>query len=128
KAGLDLSRWSIAGIGAEPVSAKTMERFSEAFAPCGFRPEAFYPCYGLAEATLFVTGGAKSATPIVQAFHTAALEQGRAEAAKPEAADVRVLVGCGRPWEEQRVVIADPQTRVRCPERNIGEIWVTGPS
>src|SRR5439155_23207574 len=63
KATLDLSNWSIACIGSEPVSARTIERFTEAFAPCGFRPEAFYPCYGLAEATVFVTGGSKGARP-----------------------------------------------------------------
>ncbi len=55
-AGLDLSSWRVAYDGAEPVRASTLERFAEVFAPSGFKKEAFYPCYGLAEATLFVTG------------------------------------------------------------------------
>ena len=53
---LDLGRWRVAGNAAEPVHRETIERFAETFAPCGFRGEAFYPCYGLAEATLFVSG------------------------------------------------------------------------
>ncbi|MEM8780318.1 MAG: fatty acyl-AMP ligase, partial [Cyanobacteria bacterium P01_G01_bin.49] len=61
KATLDLSSWEVAFIGAEPISPKTLDQFAEAFAPCGFRREAFYPCYGLAEATLFVTGKAQKA-------------------------------------------------------------------
>ena len=59
RAELDLSCWKVAFTGAEPIHAATLERFAEAFAPCGFRREAFYPCYGLAEATLIVSGGAR---------------------------------------------------------------------
>ncbi len=59
RAELDLSGWEVAFTGAEPVHAATLERFAEAFEPCGFRREAFYPCYGLAEATLIVSGGAR---------------------------------------------------------------------
>ncbi len=59
RAALDLSSWSVAFNGAEPIRAETLDRFAEAFAPCGFRREAFYPCYGLAEATLFVSGGSE---------------------------------------------------------------------
>ena len=61
RAELDLSQWSLAFNGAEPVRADTIDRFSDAFEPCGFRREAFYPCYGLAEATLIVSGGYKDA-------------------------------------------------------------------
>jgi acyl-CoA synthetase (AMP-forming)/AMP-acid ligase II len=128
KQGLDLSNWSVAGIGAELVSASTIERFTEAFAPCGFRSEAFYPCYGLAEATLFVAGGAKGARPIVQTVRVDALEHGRALDATRDAPDSRTLVGCGRPWMELEIVIADPQSRVRCAENLVGEIWVAGPA
>ena len=63
KAGLDLSRWKIAFNGAETIRYGTVRRFSEAFGGCGFRAEAMYPCYGLAEATLFVAGGARSVLP-----------------------------------------------------------------
>ena len=54
---LDLSSWKIAFNGAEPISASTIRRFSETFEPHGFSPEAIFPCYGMAEATLFVSGG-----------------------------------------------------------------------
>ena len=75
KATLDLSRWTLAFNGAEPVRADTIERFSNAFAECGFRREAFYPCYGLAEATLIVTGGYKQNPPVIQSIDIASLEK-----------------------------------------------------
>lgn len=128
KAALDLSDWTIAVVGSEPVSARTLERFAEAFAPCGFRPEAFYPCYGLAEATLFVTGGAKAARPVAQSVRADALEQGQVAPAPPGAACTRTLVGCGWPWGGQEVLSVHPHDRTRCPEGTVGEIWVRGPS
>ena len=54
---LDLSSWTVAYNGAEPIRAETLRTFTETFSDCGFSPEAFFPCYGLAEATLFVSGG-----------------------------------------------------------------------
>jgi acyl-CoA synthetase (AMP-forming)/AMP-acid ligase II len=66
RAGLDLSCWRVAFVGAEPVRAETLARFTQAFAPQGFRYEAFYPCYGLAEATLMVSGGRVDEAPIVR--------------------------------------------------------------
>jgi acyl-CoA synthetase (AMP-forming)/AMP-acid ligase II len=68
KAQLDLSSWEAAFNGAEPVRAETLKRFNAAFAPCGFRKEAFYPCYGMAEATLMITGSVKTAMPVVRQF------------------------------------------------------------
>jgi acyl-CoA synthetase (AMP-forming)/AMP-acid ligase II len=128
KAALDLSNWTAAVIGSEPISSRTIERFTEAFAPCGFRPEAFYPCYGLAEATLFVTGGSRWARPVIRSFRADTLEQGRVLDAAPDDPDARTLVGCGQPWMDQQVVIVDPDTEVGCPEETVGEIWVAGPS
>jgi acyl-CoA synthetase (AMP-forming)/AMP-acid ligase II len=61
---LDLSSWVAAYNGAEPVRADTLKRFAESFAPCGFRPSFSYPCYGLAEATLIVSGGLLRDEPI----------------------------------------------------------------
>ena len=59
-AGLDLNCWRLAFNGSEPVKADTMNRFAEKFGNAGFRRESFYPCYGLAEATLFVSSRAQS--------------------------------------------------------------------
>jgi acyl-CoA synthetase (AMP-forming)/AMP-acid ligase II len=127
RAGLDLSHWSVAAIGSEPVSPATMERFAEAFGPCGFRPEAFVPCYGLAEATLLVTSEAKAAAPIVRAFDAAGLEAGSAIPAGT-GSSARTLVGCGHPWLGQEVCIVEPEAQVRCPDGRVGEIWIRGPS
>jgi acyl-CoA synthetase (AMP-forming)/AMP-acid ligase II len=126
KAGLDLSNWSVAGIGAEPISARTMARFTEAFAPCGFWPESFYPSYGLAEATLLVSGGAKAAKPVLRTVRGDALKEDRAVAAAEQTPDTRTLVGCGHPWLDDQVVIAHPQTLTCCPDDTVGEIWFAG--
>lgn len=127
RAGLDLTNWTVAAVGSEPVSPVTLERFTAAFAPAGFRPEAFYPCYGLAESTLFVTGGHRTTPPVVRTVDAAALEQGRAV---PVAADDPgiTVVGCGRPWLDQEVLIVNPATRLPLPNGTVGEIWVRGPS
>jgi amino acid adenylation domain-containing protein len=128
RSALDLSSWSLAFSGSEPVRAETLDRFAAAFAPCGFRRTAFYPCYGLAEATLFVTGGTRGTAPPVRTFAAAELAASRAMPVPAGAPGARPLVGCGRPWGGQRVVIADPQSGAECPPGRLGEIWIAGPS
>lgn len=129
RAALDLSSWKVAGIGAEPVRPASMDRFAEAFASCGFRPEAFYPSYGLAEGTLMVAGGEKDRAPVVKTFSAAALERNQAVRATPaDDGSTRTLVGCGHAWLDQQVLIVDPETQVARPEGRVGEIWVCGPS
>jgi amino acid adenylation domain-containing protein len=125
--GLDLSSWKVAFNGAEPVRAETLERFAATFAPYGFRAEAFYPCYGLAEATLFVTGGTPGQGAGVREVDAEALGRNVVE---PAAADrpSRALVACGRPWLEQEVRIVDPESGAVLPEGQVGEIRVTGES
>lgn len=125
---LDLSRWSLAFNGAEPVRAETMKRFSEAFAECGFRKEAFYPCYGLAEATLIVAGGYKQSEPVIRNFEIAALEEHRAVPTETADENSRALVGSGGNLLDQNIVIADPETQDFLGENRVGEIWVSGPS
>jgi amino acid adenylation domain-containing protein len=125
---LDLSGWAIAFNGAEPVRASSMERFAEAFAPAGFRREAFFPCYGLAEATLFVSGGSETARPFIYPVEADALNRNQVVAAGVSDAAARPLVGCGQPWLDQKIVIVDPETRAECAPDRVGEIWVKGES
>jgi acyl-CoA synthetase (AMP-forming)/AMP-acid ligase II len=125
---LDLSSWKIAFNGAEPIHPETMERFSEMFAPCGFNPRAFYPCYGLAESTLYATGGKALAGPKYLRVRRSELEKGRAVDARLDDKDTKVLVGCGHSPADQRVVIADPRTRRKCGDGQVGEVWISGPS
>jgi 8-amino-7-oxononanoate synthase len=128
KATLDLSRWTLAFNGAEPVRAETIDRFSAAFAECGFKREAFYPCYGLAEATLIVTGGFKQNPPVVHSFDVANLEKNLVVKTEPGAAGSRALVGSGGNLLDQQIVIADPETFANLGNGRVGEIWVSGPS
>ena len=125
---LDLSSWGVAFTGAEPVLAHTLEQFTRYFAPCGFRSEAFYPCYGMAETTLFVSGGLKTAEPVIRQFNGAALLQNSVVPCTGKEEEVRTVVGCGSSWLEQKIAIVNPESKIHCPEGEIGEIWVSGPS
>jgi acyl-CoA synthetase (AMP-forming)/AMP-acid ligase II len=125
---LDLSSWQLAFNGAEIIRPATLDRFSAEFAQCGFQPEAFHPCYGLAESTLIVTSGPGDATPVRKAFDAVALGAKRAVQVVDDADNSRTLVACGRTYLEQEVVIVDPDTCRRCPDGHIGEIWVAGRS
>src|SRR5262249_4162583 len=99
--------------------------FATVFESCGFRRSAFYPCYGLAEATLLVCGRRQElVTSVVQ---TRALESNRViKSADNE--DARTIAGCGGPLVDQESVIVDAETLKRCAPDQVGEVWVAGPS
>ncbi len=131
RAALDLSCWKVAGVGAEPVRIAALDAFAEAFAVSGFRREAFYPSYGLAEGTLMVAGGEKAREPTVRSFSAVGLARGEAlpvAAAGTEDAAVRTLVGCGHAWLDQRVLVVDPESHAPVAAGRVGEVWVSGPS
>ncbi len=127
RAGLDLSRWNIAGIGAEPIRVATLEEFVAAYEPCGFRRQAMYPCYGLAEATLFVTGGVPHAEPVIRPAGRAPGGATGVPASAADAIGTQRLVSCGHAWLDQTVTVVNPDTRQPCPG-GVGEIWVAGES
>ncbi|MEB3322462.1 MAG: alpha/beta fold hydrolase [Synechococcaceae cyanobacterium] len=127
--GLDLSSWTLAFTGAEPVRAETIDTFCAVFEPCGFRREAFLPCYGLAENTLIVTGAGRRHPPLCGSFDDGALGENRAVAgADPGSPGVRRLVASGPPVADLQLRVVDPETgRPLGPDR-VGEIWVAGGS
>ena len=127
KAGLDLSRWRVAFNGAEPIRAETLDRFAAAFAPCGFRREAFMPCYGMAETTLLVTAAPIEAPPVVFTAKPAELEQRRAVERRPAPTAARSSAAAGSPATSGSRS-STPTPPSDCPTAEIGEIWVAGPS
>jgi len=124
---LDLSTWRVTVTGAEPIRPETIDRFVEKFGPFGFRRETFYPAFGLAEATVIVSGGQQDSLPTVRAFSAEALKANRAEASGRHDPTARRLIGCGPAVPETEIVIADPRTRRRVKPTQVGEIWVRGP-
>jgi len=125
---LDLSSWEVAFNGSEPVRADTLERFTRAFVSCGFQHKAFYPCYGLAEATLFVSGGRRFSGPVTLQLQAEEIEKNRVVEAVLSGPGSRILVGCGQSQPGQQVRIVDPNSLHELRDDTVGEIWVTGPS
>ncbi len=126
---LDLSSWTLAGNGAEPLRAGTMRRFAETFGPCGFDERAFFPCYGMAETTLYVAGAGRG-----QGFRSVladrvALERHEWRPAGATSSGGRVeLVSSGRVAPEFEVMIVDAERHRACMPGRVGEIWIRGDS
>jgi acyl-CoA synthetase (AMP-forming)/AMP-acid ligase II len=126
KENLDLSTWNIAFTGSEPIRAETLESFAKSFEICGFKKEAFYPCYGMAEATLIISGKLNTAPPIVYQVDGTALEQNQVVATTANRNNTRTFVGCGQTLLDQKIIIVNPETLTQCPVEEVGEIWVSG--
>ena len=125
-ASLDLSCWQQAFCGAEPVSAATLQAFSTRFAACGFAAAAFLPCYGMAEATLFISGNKPlSHSARLLELDAAALQQGQVI---ERVNGGKTLVSCGYPAEGCSIKIVAPEQRQVLGERQIGEIWLASPA
>lgn len=123
---LDLSCWARAYVGAEMIRSQTLERFSHALGPSGFRREAFCPCYGLAEATLIVSGGPTG--PATLPLSRAALSSGTIAPANDDADVCRLVTSGPVVGGNASVIVVDPQTRTRCAAMRTGEIWVASGS
>jgi acyl-CoA synthetase (AMP-forming)/AMP-acid ligase II len=109
-ADLDLSSWQVAFCGAEPIRVSTVADFAAAFAPVGFDPAAFYPCYGMAESTLFITGKKIGDMP------------------RHGSLDGQTVMSCGVADQDTTVRIVDPLSGQPLAERQVGEIWISGAS
>ena len=125
---LDLSSWRVAFNGSEPVRLETMERFSAAFESCGFRRESFFPCYGLAEATLIVSGGPAARPLRVKPVRARALEKHNVVETTSDEENARTLVGSGQAFAGEEVLIVNHITLTECQPGHVGEIWVAGES
>jgi len=123
---LDLSSWTVAFNGSEPVRFSTLTRFAETFAECGFSPEAFYPCYGMAEATLMISGVNKKTLPSTKTIKKSALATNKIVDNDGENQDHQTFVSCGQSIPEQKCIIVDPDKLIPCQEDQVGEIWVLG--
>jgi acyl-CoA synthetase (AMP-forming)/AMP-acid ligase II len=124
--GLDLSSWTVAFNGAEPVRQETLTRFAEEFRPHGFRATALSPCYGLAEASLIVSCKRRLALPSTVHIDARAAERGSVEEQASANRFTLTMVGCGPPVIDTDILIVDPQTRMICPPGGIGEVWIHG--
>lgn len=134
RASLDLSHWEVAFTGAEPVRAETLGKFSQLYEPCGFKKEAFYPCYGMAEATLFITGIDAAEYPTITYLDQTALTEDKVVVLTSEQPNAKAVVSCGHTWLGDEVIIVNPETKIQCEgdgasapsTKRIGEIWVAG--
>ncbi len=123
---LDLRSWNTASNGAEPIRKDTVENFIKTFEPCGFRATAFYPAYGLAEATLLVATKSHNQVPQVASISASALEKNQIVECEGHHKENRYVVSCGFPISGMKVVIINPDTLTRCASNEVGEILVSG--
>ncbi len=123
----DLSSMRVFGCGAEPIQPQTLRDFVDTFSPCGLRPEALLPCYGMAEATLAISFvGLEERLRADRIDASRYCREQRAVPVQNGAASLEV-VSCGRPFPEHEIAILD-ERGVHLPERKIGEICLRGPS
>lgn len=126
-ANLDLSSWELAYNGAEPVRAATLQQFAKKFSFCGFNYNAFYPCYGMAETTLLAAGGLKNFQPVIRSVKAVELGQNSIVESENFETGNQELVGCGLPYIfGNKVTIVNPESLTCCPEKQVGEIWLSG--
>jgi len=126
KQGLDLSSMNTLYCGAEPIRKTTFERFVVAFLDQGFTSGKLYPCYGMAETTLIISGPSPGRGPVYLGISAGDLEQNIITPVPGHHPDVRFLVGVGYPWLDTMVKLVNPETLHLCREDEVGEIWVSG--
>ncbi len=125
--GLDLSCWKVAFNGAEPVRHHTLKQFTHRFEACGFKEESFIPCYGLAEATLMVTGSLRGESPVSMSVNKSMLERDEIGPTEEGTDNSQMLVSSGRSDEKSMVTIGDPEADIEYDDMKVGEILVCNP-
>ena len=125
---IDLRSLRVAYNGSESVRAHTLERFYKHFSICGLTKESLFPCYGMAETTLFVSGGPVDKAPRIVTVSKMALEGNQIKDVAPESEDARQIVSCGVVSPDMTVLVVDPDTALVCSQRRLGEIWISGAS
>ena len=125
---IDLSSWCSAYNGAEPVRQETLMRFVEKFQICGFRESSFYPCYGMAETTLMVSGGSVNDKPTYCSIATDSLLKNRVAQVPEGSKGLKKIVGCGHEKLDTKIAIVNPETFASCVNNEVGEIWVSSDS
>lgn len=128
KENLDLSSWEVAFTGSELIRCQTLENFDRAFRDYGFKNKSFYPCYGMAETTLMVSGGRKDNLPVLYTVSAQAIEQNRVVPGNPLQERVLTFVGCGQVSKDGEILIVNPDNLKLCQPEEIGEIWVKNSS
>ena len=121
----DLSRWRIAGNGADMIRPDVMQNFVNAFAEAGFKASAFLPSYGLAEATLAVTIMPPTEGIRVELVEEERLSGHQRDLSRP--ARYRAIVNCGKPVRDMKVEVRGENGDV-VGDHRIGKVWCAGPS
>ncbi len=125
---LDLSSWRVAGVGAEQIQADLLNQFSAHFSKVHFDSNAFMPCYGLAENTLAVSfSDAASGSQINEVDRDILEYEGKAVAATKNTRAIATFVNCGKALPGHRIEILS-ETGIQLPERQVGHIYISGPS
>ena len=126
KKSLDLSHWTLAYNGAEPINPSTLKRFAKTFEKCGFKETSFFPCYGMAEATLIISGHEQGTPPIYKKINKEKLKSNKIEEALTNNTDSKEVVGSGYNHPNQSIKIVNPNSKIECSTNEVGEIWVNG--
>lgn len=124
---IDLSSWRIAFNSAEPVRADTISKFGDAFEGTGFRLDATYPCYGMAEATLLISGTDGPRKPLIMRISRSGMKSGKLIPANRTRHDDQEIVACGSALKKERIAIVDTETMQIANDGQIGEVFVGGP-
>lgn len=128
RAALDLSQWNMALNGAEPIRLETLTNFADAFAKARFAIDAFYPSFGMSDATATVTGPLDNNTPLYFPLSRPHLQQNQAVWVAEDDPDCQTVINCGASIQGQTIRIVDPETHQVCADGSVGEVWLSGPS